>query len=87
MTHSWKKCRTDRQTDSSDFIGPSVERTYEASNEEVQEQKRGFLSMLLGPLGSVLLGNLFSGKGVTHAGEIVIRTEEKILMPPHPFSQ
>ena len=30
---------------------------------ETQEQKGGFLSMLLGTLGASLLGNLLSGKG------------------------
>ena len=30
---------------------------------EVKEQKRGFLSMLLGTLGASLLGNLLTGKG------------------------
>ena len=43
----------------------------------VKEQKRGFLSMLLGTLGAFLLGELFtknfSGKGVTRAGEGTIR--------------
>ena len=29
---------------------------------EVKEQKRGFLSMLLGTLGASLLGNLLTGK-------------------------
>ena len=35
---------------------------------EVKEQKGGFLSMLLGTLGSGLLGNLLSGKGKVRAG-------------------
>ena len=34
---------------------------------EVNEQKRGFLSMLLGTLGASLLGNLLPGKGAFHA--------------------
>ena len=36
---------------------------------EVNEQKRGFLSMLLGTLGASLLGNLLPGKGAFHAGK------------------
>ena len=36
---------------------------------ETKEQKRGFLSMLLGILGASLLGNLLSGKGIVRAGE------------------
>ena len=48
----------------------------------VKEQKGGFLSMLLGPLGASLLGNLLTrqgiyrvgkGKGINRAGEGVLR--------------
>ena len=35
---------------------------------ETKEQKGGFLSMLLGTLGTSLLGNLLSGKGIVRAG-------------------
>ena len=35
---------------------------------ETKEQKGGFLSMLLGPLGATLLGNLLTGKGMLTAG-------------------
>ena len=40
---------------------------------EVKEQKGGFLSMLLGTLGASLLGNILAGKGINRAGEGVIR--------------
>ena len=36
---------------------------------EVKEQKGGFLSMLLGILGANLLGNLLTGKGIYRAGK------------------
>ena len=36
---------------------------------EIKEQKSGFLSMLLGTLGASLLGNLLTGKGTFHAGK------------------
>ena len=36
---------------------------------EVKEQKGGFLSMLLGILGASLLGNLLTGKGIYRAGK------------------
>ena len=36
---------------------------------EVQEQKGGFVSMLLGILGASLLGNLLTGKGIYRAGK------------------
>ena len=39
----------------------------ESVQNEVKEQKEGFLSMLLGTLGASLLGNLLTGKGAFHA--------------------
>ena len=36
---------------------------------EVKEQKGGFLSMLLGTLGTSLLGNLLTEKGIYRAGK------------------
>ena len=41
----------------------------ESVQNEVKEQKGGLLSMLLGILGAILLGNLLTGKGVIHAGK------------------
>ena len=41
----------------------------ETIQNEVKEQKGGFLSMLLGTLGASLLGNLLRGKGVYRAGK------------------
>ena len=35
---------------------------------ETKKQKGGFLSMLLGTLGTSLLGNLLSGKGIVRSG-------------------
>ena len=43
---------------------------------EVKEQKRGFLSMLLGTLGANLLGNLLVGKGMHRASEGIVRAVE-----------
>ena len=40
---------------------------------EVKEQKRGFLSMLLGTLGASLLGNILAGRGINRAGEGIVR--------------
>ena len=37
----------------------------ETFQNEVKEQKGGFLSMLLGALGASLLGNLLTGKGIS----------------------
>ena len=35
---------------------------------ETKEQKGGFLNMLLGTLGAILLGNLLTEKGIVRAG-------------------
>ena len=40
---------------------------------EAKEQKRGFLSMLLGTLGASLLGNILADKGMKRAEEGFIR--------------
>ena len=40
----------------------------ESVQNEIKEQKGGFLSMLLGTLGASLLGNLLIDKGAFHAG-------------------
>ena len=46
---------------------------------ETKEQRGGFLSMLLGILGAILLGNLLTGgKGIARAGEGVIRAGEGV---------
>ena len=41
----------------------------ETIKNEAKEQKGGFLSMLLGTLGAVLLANMLAGKGFIRAGE------------------
>ena len=48
---------------------------------EVKEQKRGFLSMLLGTLGATLSGNLLTGRGVNRArkGKRINRAGEGIV--------
>ena len=48
----------------------------ESVQNEVKEQKGGFLSMLLGTLGASLLGNLLAGKGIHRAGEGIVRAGE-----------
>ena len=54
----------------------------ETVQNEIKEQKGGFLSMLLGTLGASLLGNLSTGqgiytpgkgKGINKAGEGIVR--------------
>ena len=41
----------------------------ETVQNEVKEQKGGFLSMLLGTLGESLLRNLLTGRGINRAGK------------------
>ena len=48
---------------------------------EVKEQKGGFLSMLLGTLGASLLGNHLTGQGINRAGKgkVINRADEGVL--------
>ena len=39
---------------------------------EVKEQKGGFISMLLGTLGASVLGNILTGQGINRAGEGIL---------------
>ena len=48
----------------------------ESVQNEVKEQKVGFLSTLLGTLGVRLLGSLLAGKRIHRAGEGVVRAGE-----------
>ena len=48
----------------------------ESVQNEVKEPKCGFLRMLLGTIGTSLLGNLLSGKGIDRAGEGIVRAGE-----------
>ena len=48
----------------------------ETIKNEAQEQKRGFIGVLLSTLGSRLLGNLLTGKGTIRAGEGTIKADE-----------
>ena len=54
----------------------------ETIENETKEQRRGFLSMLLGTLGASLLGNLLTGKGMMRAGEGIVRAVEGATKTP-----
>ena len=62
-----------KSLDESGLLIKSVSETIE---NEVKEQKSGFLSILLGAFAASLLGNILGGTGVTRAGEIVISTSQ-----------
>ena len=53
--------------------GLLLEGVSETIQNEAKEQKRGFLSMLLGTLGASLLENILAGKGMNRAGERIVR--------------
>ena len=65
-----------------------------ANKNETKEQKGGFLSMLLGTLGTSLLGNLLAGgKGIMRAGDGIVRAGSgskknnlNSLLPFHPLT-
>ena len=50
----------------------------ETIKNETKEKKGGFLSMLLGTLGTSVLGHLLTGKGTVRAGEGLLRAGEGI---------
>ena len=51
----------------------------ETVQNEVKEQKGGFLSMLLGTLRASLLGNILAGKGINKKGKGINRAGEGIV--------
>ena len=52
----------------------------ETVQNEIKEQKGGFLSLLLGTLGASLLGNLLTGKGAvaTNHRQVVNKKDDRI---------
>ena len=61
-----------KELENSDILLKGVSKTIE---NEIKEQREGFLSMLLGTLGASLLGNLLTGKGIT--GDGILRAGER----------
>ena len=59
--------------------GSLLKEITESVQNEIKEQKGGFLSMLLGTLGARLLGNLLTGKGVNRKGKGIHRAGEGIV--------
>ena len=55
-----------KELENSDILLKGVSKAIE---NEIKEQRGGFLSMLLGTLGTSLSGNLLTGKGIIRAGE------------------
>ena len=59
-----------KEPENSDILLKGVSKTIE---NEIKEQRGGFLSMLLGTLGASLLDNLLTGKGIMRAGDGIVR--------------
>ena len=61
--------------------GLLLKRVIETVQNEVKEQKGGFLSILLGTLSASLLGNILSGRGLNRAseGRVINRAGEGIV--------
>ena len=61
--------------------GILLKRVSETIKNEAKEQKGGFLSMLLGTLSAILLGDMLLGKGFTRAGEGTARVGNRSKRP------
>ena len=80
-----------KEVENSDILLKGISKTIE---NEIKEQRGGFLSMLLGTLGASLLGNLLTGKSIIRADEEkgIVRTGEgskkklNLLLPFHPLT-
>ena len=81
-----------KELENSDILLKGVSKTIE---NEIKEQRGGFLSMFLGTLGASLLGNLLTGKGIIRAdeGKGIVRAGEgskknklNSLLPFHPLT-
>ena len=80
-----------KELENSDILFKGVSKTIE---NEIKEQRGGFLSMLLRTLGASLLGNLLTGKGIIRAskGKGIVRAGEgskkklNLLLPFHPLT-
>ena len=62
-----------KELENSDILLKGVSKTIE---NEIKEQRGGFLGMLLGTLGASLLGNLLTGKGIMRVGDGIVRAGE-----------
>ena len=66
--------KTIKELENSDILLKGVSKTIE---NEIKEQRGGFLSMILGTLGASLLGNLLTGKRIMRAGDGIVRAGEE----------
>ena len=62
-----------KELENSDILLKGVSKTIE---NEIKEQRGGFLGMLFGTLGASLLGNLLTGKDIMRADDGVVRAGE-----------
>ena len=62
-----------KSLEESDLLIKSVNKTIK---NKAEDQKGGFLVILLGTLGPSLLGNLLTDKGTIRAGEDIVRADQ-----------
>ena len=78
-----------KELENSDILLKRVSKTIE---NEIKEQRGGFLSMPLGTSGASLLGNLLTGKSIMRAGDGIVHAGEgskknlNLLLPFHPLT-
>ena len=63
-----------KELENSGILLKGVNKTIE---NEIKEQRGGFLSMFLGALGASLLSNLLTGKGIMRAGDGIVTAGEE----------
>ena len=68
--------KIDTSLEDSGLLITGVSKTVE---NQVKEQKGGFLDMLAATLGASLLGNLLASKGVVRGGDRVIQAGEGVI--------
>ena len=66
----WKTIKVVKYLEDSGLLLKGVSETIQ---NEANEQRGGFLIMLLGTLGASLLGNILVGKAINRAGEGIVR--------------
>ena len=60
-------------------LGLLIEGIAQTIEYETKQQRRGFLGMLLAPLGPSLLGNMLAGKDMIRAGDVVVRASDGVF--------
>ena len=70
----WKTIKVVKYLEDSGLLLKGVSETIQ---NEANEQRGGFLSMLLGTLGASLLGNILAGKGINRGREEIMDIKDR----------